>query len=108
MLHDIVEKAEQGCPSCSILAAGILRLSSRQVSKDSRNIEVDVVFCLARVLRASVYVVVDEGGSVDIFGQVERSGERDLVASLDFYTLPGTSLFSLRPKCTRCQPIGIG
>lgn len=90
MVHHIVQRAGQGCPSCAVLAAGILRLCGGEVSSDSVDVQAEIVFCMARVLRADVFRVEEEGEIMDIFGEIQPIQiNRKLVASLDFYTMPG-------------------
>lgn len=91
---DLVERASQGCASCSALITGIVELSDGKVSRDAVSVEVDIVFCRGDVLRALIYTG-DLDQSSDIFGASHRLDSRQLVQAIEFYTLPGRCLVSL-------------
>lgn len=89
---DLISRAEESCPSCSILLNGIMKLNDTsppelRITKDI-DFEAEVVFCKGNVLRVDVYPEekTTTGSMLGIMGAPEKNTKP--IMSCEFYTLP--------------------
>lgn len=92
-LEDVIDASGSGCPSCSLLFAGLVYSADGSFAFDDPLIKLNIMFCVGDVLRVWLYRDhFDDEEEIGIFGDLNLGAEvrehEDLL-SVEFYTLEG-------------------